>query len=67
MFPKIYFSHCSSTRQGVAILMPSNIDIKTSKVGCDKDGRLIALFCSIEENELVLINMYTPTKDKNSL
>ena len=64
---KIYFSHCSSTRQGVAILMPSHFDIKTSKVECDKDGRLIAVTCSIEENELVLINIYAPTKDKNTL
>ena len=64
---KIYFSHCSTTRQGVAILMPSNIDFKISHVERDKDGRLIALTCSIEENELVLINIYAPTKDKSAL
>ena len=64
---KIYFSHCSTTKQGVAILMPSNVDINISKVECDKDGRLIALTCLIEENELVLINIYAPTKDKYAL
>ena len=64
---KIYFSHCSSIRQGVAILMPLNIDVKVTNIESDLNGRLIALTCEIEGNEFVLLNIYAPTKDKNTM
>ena len=44
--------------------MPSYLDIKVNKVECDNDGRLIVLTVTVEENELVLGNIYAPTKDK---
>ena len=50
--------------KGVAILMPSYLDIKVNKVECDSDGRLIVLMVTVEENEFVLGNIYAPTKDK---
>ena len=61
---KIYFAHGSSVSKGVAILMPSYLDIKVNKVECDSDGRLIVLTVTVEENEFVLGNIYAPTKDK---
>ena len=61
---KIYFAHGSSVSKGVAILMPSYIDIKVNKVECDSEGHLIVLTVTVKENKFVLGNIYAPTKDK---
>ena len=62
---KIDFSHGEFNSRGVAILIPKQLeeicDVKTIKT--DDEGRFIIIECSIENNNLVLINLYCPTKD----
>ena len=62
---KIYFSHGEFNLKGVAILIPKNLeeicDILTVKT--DDEGRLIIIECKMENNIIVLMNLYCPTKD----
>ena len=68
---KIYFSIGEFNSRGVAIILPKQLeeisDVKTIKT--DDEGRFIIIECiySIENNNLVLINLYCPTKDHISV
>ena len=65
---KIFFSDGESNSKGVATLIPKEltetfelIDIKT-----DNNGRFLLVNCKIEDIQLILINIYCPTKDNPS-
>ena len=61
----IYYSHGTNQSKGVAILLPNKINdrIKCLNIEKDRDGRLLILDCEIDNNPLLLINVYAPTKD----
>ena len=60
----IVFSHGTGKSKGVAILFPSNLDIVVNEKITDKDGRFILLDLDVNNQNLILINVYAPTKDK---
>ena len=61
----IYFSHGTTYSKGVALLIPNNIKslIKIVEIKKDNSGRLLIVHCEIAETELVIFNIYAPTKD----
>ena len=58
---------CSSSACGVAILISPEIDIVVHSVDTDSDGRFILLNTTFEGQNLIIVNIYSPTKDKPSL
>ena len=60
----LYFSHGTSAARGVAILIPSNLDVIVKNVVIDLEGRLIILNISTELGNIILANVYLSTKDK---
>ena len=62
----IYFSHGCSNSCGVAVLIPPalHFDFKCDSIDIDNKGCIITLNCSIEGNNVIIINVYAPTKDK---
>ncbi len=64
---QIEFCHGSSSARGVAILLPSSIDITINEVIRENTGRFLLLDTRFENQSLILINVYAPTKDKTSL
>ena len=63
---KIIFSNGTTNSKGVAILIPNSLDseIIISTTYTDNSGRIILIDCKIKDNDLILINIYAPTKDK---
>ena len=63
---EIIFSHGEYNARGVAILIPDYLtkDITILEQKIDDYGRYIFLKCKIFNTELLLINLYCPTKDK---
>ena len=64
---QIYFSHGSSNSRGVAILWKRGIDIVVKKSFGDTCGRFIVLESKINDEEYILINVYAPNKDEQSV
>ena len=60
----IFFSHGSSAARGVCIILPNNTDFKLVQEVTDSEGRFILLHLILNDLELVLANVYAPTKDK---
>ena len=61
----IFFSDGNSNSKGVATLIPQELLeafelIETKK---DDDGRFLLINCKIHDIQLILINIYSPTKD----
>ena len=61
---KCYFSHGKTDSRGVAVLITPDTDIKVKKVTPDVHGRFILLETEYEGTDLILLNVYSPTKDK---
>ena len=66
---KILFSHGSTSSRGVAVLIPNKLmsKVNISDVISDENGRILVLNCKIEQNPLLIVNIYAPTKDNQSL
>ena len=60
----IYFSHGTSVSRGVCIILPKNADVQILEKISDLNGRLLLLHAIINSMELILVNIYAPTKDK---
>ena len=60
----IYFSHGTSVSRRVSIIIPRNIDVQILNKISDSNGRFILLHVIINNMELILANIYAPTKDK---
>lgn len=60
----IIFSHGTSKSRGVAVLFSKQLDVCIHKTVTDVNGRYILLEMDIDNNPLVLMNIYAPTKDK---
>ena len=59
--------HGSSSARGVAILISPEVDIKVNNVDTDDNGRFILLDTTFEGQTLIIVNIYSPTKDKPEL
>ena len=60
----IKFSHGTCGNRGVAIMFPKGLDILINNKIKDSNGRFILLDVVLEEQNLTLVNLYAPTKDK---
>ena len=65
---EILFSDGESNSKGVATLIPKELLLDFTIIETEKDnnGRLLLIHCTIHKTELVLINIYCPTKDNPS-
>ena len=64
---QIIFSHGSNHSKGVAILIPSKFKLEFEVISVYKDteGRILLIECKIENNVIIIINAYSPSKDKH--
>lgn len=60
----IIFAHGTSSARGVAILFPQKYNVKVNSKISDKEGRYAVVDLHIETQNIILINIYAPTKDK---
>ena len=61
---QIFFSHGSTKSKGVAVLFPAGMGYKVNNVLRDDNGRYIILDIDFEHSNVILLNVYAPTKDK---
>ena len=59
----VYFNHGTNLACGVAILMPKNLVYTVNDQVIDNHGRFLLLDISTEDWNMVIINIYAPTKD----
>ena len=57
---KIFHANGNQKKAGVAILISDNIDFKIKNVTRDKEGQYIMIKGSIQEEDITIINIYTP-------
>ena len=57
---KIFYANRDQKKAGVAILISDKIDFKTKAVKRDKDGHYIMIKGSIQEEDIMIINIYAP-------
>jgi len=62
----IKFSHGTCGSRGVAILFPKGLDIQINHKITDTDGRFILLDLVLEDQNVTFVNVYAPTKDKET-
>ena len=58
------FSHGESNSCGVAILFPPDLVCEIKESMSDEEGRIVLTEVEIEGQNLILCNIYAPTKDK---
>ena len=64
---EIIMSHGSSNSRGVAVLMKKGVEVIVYSKIMDPQGRFIILKAEFNDNLYVLINVYAPNKDKDSV
>ena len=57
---KIFHANRDQKKAGVAILISDKLDFKTKAVKRDKEGYYIMIKGSTEEEDITIINIYTP-------
>ena len=57
---KVFHANGTHKKAGVAILISDKIDFKTKTVVRDKEGHYIMIKSSIKEDDITIINIYTP-------
>ena len=57
---KIFHANRDQKKAGVAILISDKIDFKTKAVKRDKEGHYIMIKGSIQEEDITILNIYTP-------
>ena len=64
----IFYSDGEANSRGVATLIPKELSdsCKILEIKKDKNGRFLLIDCKIFETEIILINIYSPTKDNPS-
>lgn len=60
---KCFFNSYKSNARGVALFFNNNFEFKVHQEKRDKEGNLIALDLTIEDNRVTLINIYGPNID----
>ena len=61
------FSHGTNHSRGVMVLISPELKFKISRVEADEDGRYILFKIETRGNEMLLANLYFPTRDKENL
>ena len=54
----IFHANGKQKKAGVAILISDEIDLKTKKITRDKEGHYIMIKGSIQEEDIMIINIY---------
>ena len=67
MGAEIITSHGRSNSQGVAVLMKKGAEVIVHSKIMDPQGSFISLKVEFNDNLYVLINVYAPNKDKDSV
>ena len=57
---KVFFSHGTNHSKGVMILINPTLDCNVTEFIHDKKGRFIILEVIIEDNPIILVNIYAP-------
>ena len=57
---KIYQANGEQNKAGVAILVSDKIDFKPTKIKRDKGGHYIMVKGSMQQEELMILNIYAP-------
>ena len=57
---KIFHANGNNKKAGVEILKSDKIDFKTKSITKDKEGHYIMAQGSIQEDDIILINIYAP-------
>ena len=57
---KIFHANGSQQKGGGAILISDKIDFKIKTITRDKEGHYIMIKVSIQEEDITIINIYTP-------
>ena len=57
---KIFHANWDQKKAGVAILISDEIDFKLKAVKRDKEGHYIMIKGSIQKEDIIIINTYTP-------
>ena len=60
---KIIYSHGCSNARGVAILFKRNVEYEIKKVTRDDQGRFIVIDCVIDNQKMMIANVYAPNND----
>jgi exonuclease III len=60
----IAFSHGTSGSKGVAMVFPKHMTYNIEEVKRCKEGRFVAVTCTIDANRFCIVNSYAPTCDK---
>ena len=58
---KIFHANGNQKKAEVAILISDNIDFKTKSIPRDKEGHYIMIKGSIQEEKIIIVNIYDPT------
>ena len=59
---KCFFSHGTNHSCGVSILINDKLDLKVNKIDSQNDGRTLLLDVTIEGYNVILVNVYAPTR-----
>ena len=51
---------CNQQKAGVAILISGKIDLKIKTITRDKEGHYIMIKGSIQEEDIIIVNIYGP-------
>ena len=57
---KIFHANRDQKKAGVAIFISDKVDFKTKAVKRDKEGHYIMIKGSIQEKDIIIINIYAP-------
>ena len=57
---KIFHANANQKKDGVAILISDKIDFKIKNITRDKEGHHIMIKGSIQEEDIIIINIYAP-------
>ena len=60
----VHFSHGTSVARGVCTILPHFANIEIYNKISDSNGHFLLLHVMISNMELILVNIYAPTKDK---
>ena len=56
----IFHANGKQKKAGVAILISDKIDFKIKKITKDKEGHYIMIKGSIQEEDIIIVNIYSP-------
>ena len=57
---KVFHAKGNRKKAGVAILISGKINLKIKTVIIDKEGHYIAIKGSIQEEDIIIVNIYAP-------